>query len=144
MPLDYVLDYAPSGVIAPTQAAPSPTPRVAAATGAEAAPRITDTPAAAGEQWDSICFYITPIGEEGSEARSHADLFLGSTIEPALEEFDLRVIRADKIGAAGMISRQVIEHIMRARLVIADLSFHNPNVFYELALRMHRGYLRYR
>jgi hypothetical protein len=24
---------------------------------------------------------------------------------------------------------------MRSRLVIADLSFHNPNVFYELALR---------
>ncbi len=35
----------------------------------------------------------------------------------------------------GMIGRQVIEHILRARLVVADLSFHNPNVFYELCLR---------
>jgi hypothetical protein len=34
-----------------------------------------------------------------------------------------------------MITRQVIEFIVRSRLVIADLSFHNPNVFYELALR---------
>ena len=28
-----------------------------------------------------------------------------------------------------------MEHIARARLVVADLSFHNPNVFYELAFR---------
>jgi hypothetical protein len=35
----------------------------------------------------------------------------------------------------GMIGKQVIEHILKARLVIADLSFHNPNVFYELCLR---------
>lgn len=28
-----------------------------------------------------------------------------------------------------------MEHILRSRLVIADLSFHNPNVFYELCLR---------
>ena len=34
-----------------------------------------------------------------------------------------------------MITAQVIEHIVRAPLVIADLSFGNPNVFYELALR---------
>jgi hypothetical protein len=34
-----------------------------------------------------------------------------------------------------MITAQVIEHLVRARLVVADLSFHNPNVFYELALR---------
>ena len=38
-----------------------------------------------------------------------------------------------------MISRQIIEHIMHARLVIADLSFHNPTVFYELALRHMTG-----
>jgi hypothetical protein len=34
-----------------------------------------------------------------------------------------------------MIGKQVLEHILKARLVIADLSFHNPNVFYELCLR---------
>lgn len=34
-----------------------------------------------------------------------------------------------------MITSQVMEHILRARLVVADLSYHNPNVFYEMALR---------
>ncbi len=92
--------------------------------------------AAAGEHdWDRICFYISPIGEEGSEHRSHADLFLGSIVEPALEEFGLKVVRADKIGKPGMITAQVLEYILKSKLVIADLSFHNPNVFYELSLR---------
>ncbi|MBZ5511103.1 MAG: hypothetical protein LAN70_08020 [Acidobacteriia bacterium] len=85
--------------------------------------------------WAKVCFYITPIGEPESEQRKHSDLFLSSIIERAVEVFGLRVIRADQIGKPGMISRQVIEHVVKSRLVIADLSFHNPNVFYELSLR---------
>lgn len=87
------------------------------------------------EGYGSICFYITPIGSEGSEQRKHADFFMEYVVAPALKEFDLRVVRADQIGKPGMIGKQVLEHILHARLVIADLSFHNPNVFYELCLR---------
>lgn len=86
-------------------------------------------------EWDRICFYISPIGEDSSEQRQHADLFLGSIVEPALEEFGLTVVRADKIGKPGMITAQIIEHVLKSKLVIADLSYHNPNVFYELCLR---------
>jgi len=85
--------------------------------------------------WDNICFYITPIGEEGSEPRKHSDLFLSSLVEPAVSELNLRVIRADKIGQQGLITTQIIEHVKQSRLVIIDLSFLNPNVFYEMALR---------
>jgi hypothetical protein len=85
--------------------------------------------------FDGVCFYISPIGEDGSEHRTHADLFLGSLVEPALEEFQLKVVRADKIGKPGMITAQILEYILKSKLVIADLSFHNPNVFYELSLR---------
>ena len=90
---------------------------------------------ATAEGWDDVCFYITPIGEPDSDQRRHADLFLSSIVEPALDEFKLRLVRADQISEAGMITRQVLEHIVYARLVIADLSFHNPNVFYELSFR---------
>lgn len=86
-------------------------------------------------QFESTCFYIAPIGEDGSEPRRHSDLFLGSIVELALEQFKLNVVRADAIDKPGVITRQIIDYIMRSRLVIADLSFHNPNVFYELALR---------
>jgi hypothetical protein len=86
-------------------------------------------------EFETTCFYVTPIGEDGSEERKHSDLFLGSFVEPAVQQFNLRVVRADAIDKPGMITRQVIEFIVRSRLVIADLSFHNPNVFCELALR---------
>jgi len=87
------------------------------------------------QDWEHTCFYISPIGEDESEHRSHADLFLGSIVEPALEEFKLKVVRADKIGKAGMITAQILEYILKSKLVVADLSYHNPNVFYELSLR---------
>jgi hypothetical protein len=85
--------------------------------------------------FDKTCFYITPIGEENSDERQHADFMMSYIIEPAVKEFALKVVRADKMGKPGMIGKQVVEHILKSRLVIADLSFHNPNVFYELCLR---------
>ncbi len=88
-----------------------------------------------GEDFDKVCFYITPIGEDDSEERRHADFLMEYIIKPAVKEFGLAVVRADQMGKPGMIGKQVIEHILKARLVIADLSFHNPNVFYELSLR---------
>ncbi len=85
--------------------------------------------------FDRICFFIAPIGKEGDEERKHSDMLLSSFVERSIEDQNLRVIRADKIDKAGMISKQVIEYILRSGLVVADLSFQNPNVFYELALR---------
>jgi hypothetical protein len=92
-----------------------------------------------GFDWDKTCFYVTPIGADGSPERRHSDLFLGSLIEPAVAEFGLRVVRADHIAAGGLITRQVLEAIVRSRVVVADLSYHNANVFYELALRHATG-----
>lgn len=86
-------------------------------------------------EFTTTCSYITPIGEDGSEQRKHSDLFLGSIVEPALEHLGLRVVRADAIDKPGTITKQIMEYLLRSRLVIADLSFHNPNVFYELAIR---------
>jgi hypothetical protein len=96
---------------------------------------LSVSPESGRTDWSRVCFVITAIGEEGSEQRRHADLFLNSLIEPALKESGLNVVRADKIGAAGMITSQVLEHVMRSRLAVVDLSFHNPNAFYEMALR---------
>jgi len=85
--------------------------------------------------WPKVCFYISPIGDEGTEQRKHSDFFLHQIVEPAMEGFGLQIVRADAIGKPGMITGQIIEHLVKAKLAIADLSFHNPNVFYELCLR---------
>jgi hypothetical protein len=122
--LEHILDELPR---APTSLAASIDVQVLTPPGAPAAANTGD--------WNQVCFYITPIGEEDSPERQHSDLFLGSIVEPAIADLGLTVVRADKIGKPGMITRQTIEHVVRSKLVIADLSFHNPNVFYELSLR---------
>jgi hypothetical protein len=120
---------------------PARGPRLAA--GAEAIPTAAPAngtePETADGDWSRICFFAAPIGDQESEMRRHSDLILASLLEPAIEELDLRVIRADGIDRPGVITAQVVEHITKARLVVADLSFHNPNVFYELALRHATG-----
>lgn len=88
-----------------------------------------------GANWDNICFYITPIGSEGSDERKHSDLFLSYLVEPALTGLNMNVVRADQIESAGMITSSIIEHLLKSALCVVDLSFHNPNVFYEMAIR---------
>jgi hypothetical protein len=85
--------------------------------------------------WNTLCFYIAPIGDEESDVRKHSDLFLEHIVTPAMRDVDLRVVRADQIAEPGMITSHILEHIKRAKLVVADLSLLNPNVFYEIALR---------
>lgn len=85
--------------------------------------------------FETTAFYISPIGEDGSETRKHADLFSASIVEPALEQSKLKLVRADGIDSPGIITRQILDYIIHSRLVVVDLSFSNPNVFYELAIR---------
>lgn len=82
-----------------------------------------------------ICFVISPIGDEGSDTRERSDQVLKHIITGPVEQLGYIVIRADKISEPGIITTQIIEHIVDADLVIADLTEKNPNVFYELAIR---------
>jgi hypothetical protein len=84
-----------------------------------------------------ICFVVGPIGDDGSPTRGHADWLLDEIITPVFAEHfkDFDVIRSDKIAQPGMIDSQVINHLLDADLVIADLSLLNANAFYEIGLR---------
>jgi hypothetical protein len=81
------------------------------------------------------CFVISPIGKEGSEVRKRADQVLKHIITPPVLGCGYKPLRADKISEPGLITSQVLQHILDDPLVIADLTGMNPNVFYELAIR---------
>jgi hypothetical protein len=81
------------------------------------------------------CFVIAPIGDEGSETRRRSDQILKHVITPATKECGYQTVRADKISEPGIITSQIIQHLIDDNLVIADLTEKNPNVFYELAVR---------
>lgn len=84
---------------------------------------------------EKTCFVIAPIGDSESETRKRSDQVLKHVIAPAASACGYKAIRADQISEPGMITSQVIQHIVEDPLVIADLTDRNPNVFYELAIR---------
>ena len=84
---------------------------------------------------DKTCFVIAPIGPQESETRKRSDQVLKHIIRPAANSCGYNAIRADEISEPGIITSQVIQHIVDDPLVVADLTERNPNVFYELALR---------
>lgn len=90
---------------------------------------------AEAKEESKICFVISPIGEDGSPERKRADDVLDFVIEPAAKEGGLTVLRADKIDQSGSITSQIVDMPISAKIVVADFWGHNPNVFYELAIR---------
>lgn len=84
---------------------------------------------------EKACFVIAPIGEPESDTRKRSDQVLKHVIKPAVGECGYKAIRADEIDKPGIITSQVIQHVVNDPLVCADLTERNPNVFYELAIR---------
>ncbi|MFX1490169.1 MAG: hypothetical protein ACFFBI_13535 [Promethearchaeota archaeon] len=83
-------------------------------------------------------FIISPIGEEGTHVRKHANEVRDFLIKPALEELKeichIEIQRSDEMVEAGRITEQIYTAIREGDLCIVDCSFLNPNVFYELAI----------
>jgi len=84
---------------------------------------------------EKLCFVISPIGEAESETRKRSDQILRHVVRPAATSCGYKAVRADEIDKPGMITSQVIQHVVNDALVVADLTERNPNVFYELAIR---------
>ena len=84
---------------------------------------------------EKICFVIAPIGEPESDIRKRSDQVLEHIIRPVVESCGYKAVRADEIAEPGIITNQIIRHVVDDPLVIADLTGQNPNVFYELAIR---------
>jgi hypothetical protein len=73
-------------------------------------------------------FVVMPFQEEWS--RSVFD----KMIRPAVEGAKLRCVRGDTPPRVGDLTQTIWSALMRAGLVVADVSVPNPNVFYEMGL----------
>lgn len=84
---------------------------------------------------EKVCFIICPIGSAGSDQRKRSDNLLTYILEPICAERKIKCVRADQLKDPGIITNQIMDYLVTADLVIADLTDKNPNVFYELGIR---------
>lgn len=85
-----------------------------------------------------LCFVVMGFGNK-TDYPTGRTLDLNATyeaiIEPAVEAAGLECVRADKVMESGVIDAPMYEMLLRADLVIADLSTDNINAAYELGVR---------
>lgn len=85
-----------------------------------------------------VCFVVMGFGKK-TDYESGRTLDLDATYEtiihPAAADLDLRCIRADEIMHSGVIDTEMYEMLLRADLVVADISTGNVNAMYELGVR---------
>jgi len=74
------------------------------------------------------------VGAKGSPERKRADEIFNFIVVPTVEAVGLEPYRADLDFTPGPITPKFLSELLAARLIIADLTGHNPNVFYELGI----------
>lgn len=81
------------------------------------------------------CFIVSPIGVEGSDIRKRADQVFKYIIAPVCEATGFDPIRVDQLNQPDSITQTIIDYLKSSELVIADITGHNPNAFYEMGYR---------
>ncbi len=79
-------------------------------------------------------FVIMQVGGKASPDRKRADDVYSYVVTPALREVSLQPYRSDLDPTPGQINQQMLRRLLEARVVIADLTGRNPNVFYEFGI----------
>ena len=80
-----------------------------------------------GREFLETCFVMMPFGE-------WFDRYYQEIYVPAIRDAGFEPVRADELFTTGSVVEQIWEEIVKAKLLLADLSGKNPNVFYELGL----------
>jgi tetratricopeptide (TPR) repeat protein len=87
----------------------------------------------------ATCFVIMGFGKKTDYGEKVRTLDLDATykaiIKPAVEACGLKCIRADEVSHSGIIDVKMYQLLLRADLVVADVSTANANAIYELGVR---------
>ena len=81
------------------------------------------------------CFVVSPIGDAGSDIRKNADQLYQHIIKPVCEKCGFEAKRVDDFNTLDSITQDILDALNEYDLVIADLTGHNPNVFFEIGYR---------
>jgi hypothetical protein len=82
------------------------------------------------------CFVIMPLAErDGARSGGYFKELYDSLIKPAVSEAGFVAETALRTGS-DVIHSTIINELAEADIVLADLTDHNPNVLFELGLRM--------
>ena len=73
------------------------------------------------------CFVMMPFGQWFD--RYYQEIYI-----PGIKDAGFEPIRADELFSTGSVVEQIWEQISKAKILLADLTGKNPNVFYELGL----------
>ena len=115
---------------------PAPTKAEANATGGDVTatttpPEQIPSPVVSREprvrEFLDTCFVMMPFGEWFD--RYYQDIYA-----PAIKEAGFEPVRGDELFHTGSVVEQIWEQIDKAKLLLADLTGRNANVFYELGL----------
>lgn len=117
--------------------------REAIAAGQLSAEQIADMTAATtiakpeeADEDTPVCFVIMPFVEhEDQYAPGFFEEVLDSLFTPAIVDAGLQVRTARRQGS-DLIHSTIINELLAADLVLADLTEHNPNVLFELGMRI--------
>ena len=78
-------------------------------------------------QEENLCFVLMPF-------KSPFDRIYRKQIKPTVEALGFKCIRADDIFSPTPILEDVWMHILKSKVIIADVTGRNPNVFYEIGI----------
>lgn len=90
---------------------------------------------------NNTCFVAMPIGTQtyGDTTVSESQLrdLYDNVIRAAIEKADpsLQVTRSDDGLNPGSVSNDIFTNLMNSKFVVVDITYPNPNVFYELGIR---------
>jgi hypothetical protein len=123
--LRYLRAFAPAS--GPTETKAAAAEVAVAATPPEKVPSPVVSKEPRVREFLDTCFVMMPFGEWFD--RYYAEIYV-----PAIKEAGFEPVRADELFTTGSVVEQIWEQIEKAKLLLADLSGKNPNVFYELGL----------
>lgn len=83
-------------------------------------------------QFLDTCFVLMPFG--GWYDRYYEEIY-----KPAIRDAGFEPVRADDLFHTGSVMEQIWEQVLKAKVLLAELTAKNANVFYELGLAHAKG-----